>query len=307
MSLLHSIAHGPTGEFLIWTVAIAGIAVVGLLVGMTLLRRARLLEDTPTSLVRSAPQGYVELRGHARMMPGPVITAPLSKKHCCWWRFRVEYRDGHNNKSWQVIERGCSDELFHLQDDSGVCVVNPIGARVVPSIKEVWYGPLPRPPWGPKMGKGFMRAMTSKYRYTEERIELEVHLYATGLFRTHRGGEATADPQFQVRELVKEWKRDPRKMKSFDTNGDGQIDGSEWNAAIRLAKAEVQAAVASEMPGEDVFALSEPTDRRPFILSTLPQDRLVSRYRWIGGLLLCTFGIAGITVVWLMTTRTAIH
>ena len=46
------------------------------------IRRARLIEDVPTSKIRSAVQGYVELIGHAEAMEGPAIVAPLSQLPC---------------------------------------------------------------------------------------------------------------------------------------------------------------------------------------------------------------------------------
>ena len=60
--------------------------------GFILLARARLMEDTPLSLIRSAAQGYVELQGTARTLPGPPIVAPLSGGRCCWWRYRIDFR-----------------------------------------------------------------------------------------------------------------------------------------------------------------------------------------------------------------------
>ena len=37
----------------------------------------RLIEDTPTAKIRSAPQGYVELEGTGKLMDGPPIIAKL--------------------------------------------------------------------------------------------------------------------------------------------------------------------------------------------------------------------------------------
>ena len=51
-----------------------GIGIALLLGGAALwgafnfLKRKRIIEDTPTALVRSAPQGYVELQGQAELL-----------------------------------------------------------------------------------------------------------------------------------------------------------------------------------------------------------------------------------------------
>ena len=47
-----------------------------------MMRRARLMEDTPTSKIRSAAQGYVELSGRVRMPEGVSIRCPLSDTGC---------------------------------------------------------------------------------------------------------------------------------------------------------------------------------------------------------------------------------
>ncbi len=43
--------------------------------------RYRMIADTPTSRIRSAHQGYVELEGEGRLMQGRPIISPLSKKN----------------------------------------------------------------------------------------------------------------------------------------------------------------------------------------------------------------------------------
>jgi multidrug resistance efflux pump len=58
----------------------AGVGAAGLWYGFRWWRWARLIEDTPTSQVRSAAQGLVELVGTARGMPGAPVIAPLSRR-----------------------------------------------------------------------------------------------------------------------------------------------------------------------------------------------------------------------------------
>src|SRR5436190_14925139 len=91
------------------------------------LRQARLIEDTPTARLRSAPQGYVELEGIARLMDGPPIICPLTSTRCLWWYYRVEekVRSG-KNESWKTIDKKTSDDFFLLEDDTGTCIVNPV-------------------------------------------------------------------------------------------------------------------------------------------------------------------------------------
>lgn len=303
MTFLLALAHAPAGHFWLWTGISAAVALAAFVRGLTRLRRARMMEDTPTALIRSAAQGYVELQGFARALSGPPIIAPLTGGRCCWWRYRIDYRDRQgDNKGWGNVESGVSEDLFELGDRSGECVIDPAGARVLPDKKEVWYGPSMRPPWGPKMGRGVLRALTSSYRYTEERLDHGTLLYAVGMFRTQRGSEAN-DPQAELRDLLAKWKQDPRMMALLDVNKDGRVDSTEWDAARRMAQQKVQEAALAEMPGPDVSVLSKPQDRRPFILSALLQAELAGRDRRNGALSLLLALLAGGLAAFLLAQR----
>jgi hypothetical protein len=279
VNLLLALAQGPADEFWFSTVSLALLSLATFGGGLHYLRRKRLYENTPTSRIRSAAQGYVELEGVARSMPGDPVIAPLTGGRCCWFRSYVEYRDSTRSNKWTVVRRELSGALFHLADDTGNCVVNPDGARVIPSTREVWYGPLAKPPWGPAMGRGLLRAATCKYRYVEERIDIGVPLYSVGYFRTHRGAETSGALHAQVRDLLVEWKKDQRMMAQFDTNADGMIDAAEWEAVREMARRRVHENIAREMPGDDIPVLCKPPDARPYILSTLPQTELIGRKR----------------------------
>ncbi len=58
------------------------------------LARARLLGDVPTSRIRSAAQGFVELYGVLEEGPEGPLQAPLTGKPCLWWRYRIEVEEG---------------------------------------------------------------------------------------------------------------------------------------------------------------------------------------------------------------------
>ncbi|HET7395548.1 MAG TPA: hypothetical protein VFK12_03845, partial [Gammaproteobacteria bacterium] len=83
----HWIVTAGPGDF--WITA--GIAVLLALAGfagfLLFLRRLRFVEETPQSLIRSAAQGYVELQGACRLMPGAPIIAPLTRQPCVWWSY----------------------------------------------------------------------------------------------------------------------------------------------------------------------------------------------------------------------------
>ena len=145
-----ALAQAPDGTFWFWTGICAVFSLLCFGATFFWLRRARILEDTPTSLIRSAAQGYVELRGRAGLMPGPVILSPLSNTRCVWWRYTVEERQRSGNRDeWRVIDKNTSDDLFLLSDTTGDCIIDPDHASIRPSVTRRWRGPTPKPGRGP--------------------------------------------------------------------------------------------------------------------------------------------------------------
>ncbi len=248
------------------------------------LRRARLVEDVPTSLVRSAAQGYVELVGTAELLPGEPVLAPLSGRPCAWYRYRVDERSrdaSNGRREWKTLEGGVSDALFRLVDESGECVVDPDHAEVTPGLSQVWYGIARRPGGPPPPGGGFT-LFGGRYRYRDELIRPGDPLHAVGMLRTVGGPADPMPAREDVRALLAAWKRDPARMQGFDANGDGQVDPAEWDAARKAAESEVRRrrAERAASPGVTVLA-APPAPGGPFLLAAVRQDDLARRYRWI--------------------------
>ena len=88
---------------------------------LTRLQRARWIEDTPTSRVRSAAQGLVELNGMLDAGGHEPLLSPLGKKPCLWYRFRVEEHRGRSDRDnqWRTVEQGVSGRPFLLRDPTG--------------------------------------------------------------------------------------------------------------------------------------------------------------------------------------------
>lgn len=300
------------GEFWIFTgiLALASLACLGF--SFHFLRKARLLEDTPTSRIRSAAQGYVELDGIGRLMDGPEITGALTGLPCLWWEYTIERKvttghGKHRTTHWQTIAGECSECLFLLADDTGTCVVDPDGATVIAGERDRWYGGSPR--WsGPPPEPGWRRWFSSRrYRYTERRLVRTRPLYAIGWFRTEGGAGSDFNTADEVRETLAGWKRDPQAMARFDMDGDGEVDLVEWEDARRAAEDEVREAQLARalQPGVHVLGRPPPHVDRPFLLSALPQATLTRRFRWAAFALLVGFFLCGGSVASLMTARIA--
>lgn len=244
------------------------------------LKRARLLEDTPTSLIRSAAQGYCELNGYAELLPGATVRSPLSGAACCWWRYEVaEYVRAGKNSRWQVVESDVSGALFALTDPTGRCVVDPDGADVIPSQNHTWYGDGQRPLLSHEHGARW--SIGHRYRYRERLVLPEVALFAIGWFETHADPHSGSDAQRELAHKLAQWKKQPEHLLArFDQDGDGKVDVAEWEAARAAAKAEVGAELEARALTPGVNLMRAPRDGRPFLLSTIPQEQLVARCRW---------------------------
>lgn len=286
------------------------------------LRHARLIEDVPTAKIRSAHQGYVELIGEAVAMAGEPIISPLSATRCCWYRYKVERR---KDRSWSVVEKGESDGLFLIRDDTGDCVIDPEGASVTTRHKDSWYGsrtppkghgPLAvayRPPGllqrlNLRTGLNIEVSNThmGRYRYSEEVILTGDPLYAIGHFKSLDDLDHQHHRKELTLELLREWKKDPEKMASFDRNGDGKIDMDEWSAAQKTARQQAGKEYMELMANAHLHTLSRPVvGGRPYLIANLPQFDLVRRYRLQGWLGLGAFLLAGGVATFLLVSRLA--
>lgn len=304
-AFLESIAQIQGHRFLFTILASALAALALLFFGFRRLGRARLLEDLPTSRIRSAAQGYVEITGHARWLPGPDILAPLSSERCCWWDYKIEKKRERNlgnqrRSEWVVIDSGVSDDLFLLDDGTGQCVVDPVGAKVIPDVSRRWRGFHPKPM---AYKKSSWLSSGGNYRYSERLISYGSLLYAIGQFQTQIASRQD-DENFDVAELLSKWKADKRDLlRRFDANEDGEIDLDEWEVARKAAIRQVRAEQVERSVQPDLNILNRPRHSRPFILSTQDEHRLTRGLRW-GGLAMVWSGfVMAIGVTFVMMVR----
>lgn len=287
-----------------WALAVlvAGVAVYFFVQSLRSFYRASLMRDIATSRVRAAAQGYVELEGTGGCLDGPAIVSPLSGSHCLWWKFSVHSRSrGGKNSRWRSIDSGCSDDLFYLDDGTGRCIIDPVGARVVPTRSNTWYGNTPRPERGPSAGSVLG---ANNYCYHEEIIEAGGPLYAIGEFHT-LAARAETDVDTAVRERLAEWKQDqPTLLKRFDVDGSGSISAREWEAARRVAHIQIAREQAENppatLPGINTMRRGP---NRPYLLSGVGQKKLTHRQLWGAAAQFLAFLAAGTLLLWILTTQ----
>ena len=290
------------GQFIFLCLGLAALTVLGFYIWKKSFQHARVMEDTPTSRIRSAAQGFVELTGSQHALEGSPLSAPLTGSSCTWWSYQIEKRKRHRDSkgrtttTWVRVESDTSVGFFNLRDETGEILVNPRGADVTPAIKKVWYGNS-RKPSGTK--SGFGGSFGGHYRYTERIMRPGEPIYALGHFETWSTVPDAKDRSQERNRLLAEWKKNPAELvQRFDEDGDGRVDSDEWEGARRAAEALVEEHVAKAAAKPDVDVLMKPEDGHPFILSTKSQEELTKRYRWqaFGGLVLFLAGVAALGV-----------
>jgi len=300
---MRSGAAGPALNTLFISLALAAGALYCLWVAVKAMRAGREVRDTPTSRVRSAAQGYVELNGRGRLLAGSQMRSPLTHRPCTWWSFKVEELDqGGRRRSWRVVSSGVSQTPFLLDDGTGTCIIDPRGAQVYSAQKTTWYGESAQPlvyiPAGTLIEKIVESAFHGRYRYTELRLGVDSPLYAIGAFRSV-GGVQAADVEGDMMRELREWKQDqPALLRRFDTNHDGMIDAREWESARAAARAQAQREEQQRPVAPVQNVLEDPGDGRDFLLAQDDAANLERRFARRVAAGLCGFVLGAGALGW---------
>ena len=233
------------------------------------IRHGRIMQDTPTSKIRSASQGFVQLEGRAKSLDDKPLRVPGSGRECVWFDYLIEKK----GNDWEEVERDTSIYSFYVDDGTGLCAVDPELGRVITRKKKVW--------------------VVGDWRYTERLIAENDRVYCLGQFETDQGGSKAEVVKVGVRVLLNQWKHNRRELlQRFDQNGDGDIDMDEWNQARETAIRQVESATANDYVPTQHHNLVAPFNKGyPYVISSIPQDEVTSRYQ------LYAFGLLGLFVV----------
>lgn len=262
----------------IWHFALLFILTSSIVAWLLNLKRLRAVEDTPTAKISSAPQGYVEFSGRGKQPPGDQLASYLTGLPCLWYRYSIECKNGDK---WVHVSSGESHDTFGLDDGSGLVLVDPDGAEISTSQKQVWT--------------------EGDYRKTEWSLIEGEPLYALGEHVTLGGAQSALDKNSDMSLLLAEWKRDKTNLlKRFDRNQDGEIDLAEWALARKAAELEVAQEHAQIRLSDGIHVLRRPRDGRPFLIANSLPDQLVKRYQiwsWVYlGFTLISLGL----IPWMM-------
>lgn len=251
----------------VWLGVFVAVALINLGAWIVALSRRRAIVDTPTSRVASAAQGYVELIGAGRPLAAGPLFSPLTQLPCLWYRYTLEQRE---NGEWRQTAQGESEQPFLLDDGSGCCELDPVGAEILSTHQET--------------------RTQGDQRYSEQVLLKGDRLYVLGDFVSVNGTQAALNVRLDVGDLLADWKSDqPALHQRFDLDRSGAIDAAEWQLARQAAEREVarrHQAIRNQptrhrmrRPDSHKFAI-----RKPYLIANHPPEKLGRRYAWLGAL-----------------------
>lgn len=307
--LVNAIQRLPADEFWIYFIVACLTSLAGLYFYFRYLWRYRIMQDTPTALIRSASQGYNEFKGVAKLLPGEPIIAPLTKQNCVWYWYKVEEKQSHyvrgrSRVRWSLFETGISDGVFSLQGRTGKVIIDPDDAEVIHSVSDTWYGSSPFPTAGPRGFSSRALAMGKRYRYSEKRIHEGDELYVLGDFKSFRDMVLPSKNE-SLAAILSQWKSNQQVLLNrFDENRDGNIDEVEWEKAVLIAKNQLAKDSIKQSDTRIDNLIESPTDsRKPFLISTQDEAELSRNFQYKSYASLVLFFIAGVTALWGLNIR----
>lgn len=273
------------------------IAGIGLFpYGLFVLNYKRMVENTPTSKVRSMAMGMAEVTGQARQYYDLKTT--YSGTRCVYFRCRHFRKTrtgaagrwtwgarhtGNNAERWILERETYSGRLpFYLEDDTGRVLVRPDGALFhISKYKQEFSG---------AFGIGTPADMRgSNTRVTEDLIAEGARVYVLGKARPEKTGSTVAE---KIRKELGALKKDKKRLMAYDANGDGRVDLDEWETARRDVENRVYAEMLADGAPKDQVVIGKPAyGMLPFIIAD-SEDGIIRKLKfrvWIflGGGMLC--------------------
>lgn len=99
--------------------------------GFVAFRTRKLIENTPTSKIRSLAMGFVEVYGLIVPFRKNILHGPFSQKDCVYYKFTIErYENDDKGGGWKTVREGSEGVPFMLKDATGSVLVDSTGAEV---------------------------------------------------------------------------------------------------------------------------------------------------------------------------------
>ncbi len=235
-----------------------------------------LIEDIPTSKLRSVAAGFVEVKG--RITSDKPVISPVSGSPCVYFHYvKQEFVIVGRHAKWRTIEAGEGMADFCvLRDETGEIGVNLKNASFFLTTKYTTNTTF--------MDMQYGLIGSDNIRYVEEYILDNQTVYVLG----------TAKPvskSVNYGKFLSEIKKDKNKMKRFDLDGNGVIDAEEWEKAQKKLRDEFLEFKQLKGQGADLV-IDLDKSNGIFIVSNEKETKLLKRLKialpfYFAGSILC--------------------
>jgi len=179
-----------SGDFTIGGIIFTIFGIVLFFFGLYIFRFKRLIENIPTSKIRSIAMGLVEIFGQAVASKNNILKSPFTNNDCVYYKYNIdEYRSTGKSAHWVTIKKGEERRLFYLKDETGHVLINPQKAKISIKRDNCFHSGLGKDP--PENVKSFLRfknvayegflfGINKKMRYIESYIAVGDNVYIMG-------------------------------------------------------------------------------------------------------------------------------
>ncbi len=254
--------------------------------GMRIFWKGLLVRNIPTSKIRSASVGFVEVKGVARPQTERQ-TSPITNRPCAWWCCDIHeiITRGGDNENCFLKSVGI-DSPFFLEDLTGKILVDPRKAELK----------MARPDeicWTKEKSDLFKNIIKKwdikDFTHIEDLVIREFiipafqPLYVMGYLEpAHKGMRPSNQSMY---ENIRALKNDREAMAEADTNKDGHVDVLEWDEFIKKK----QSMAKTEAKNESIRYIIQRSQGRPFIISDKYESSVKIGY-FLGGILFVILG-----------------
>ncbi len=219
-----------------------------------------LIENIPTSKIRSMPMGIVELKGDA-LAKYPLETK-LNGTNCVFYKYKVEKLVvtgyGRNRRrAWKEIAAGQSITPFYIKDSTGSVLIEPFSCEV--ELERKYYH-----------SEGYFDGAK---RYSEWYISPGERLYVIGY--AGKSGDVMAQRKEKLLTRLKEIRASAEERGKYDLNNDGRLDDYEWIKAVE----DIKKAIALEEGIDDLCDVAvSGRSKEKMLISDKSEKELLSRF-----------------------------
>ncbi|MEW6378908.1 MAG: hypothetical protein AB1611_04805 [bacterium] len=254
-----------------------GLLSLGLILfihSFVLLQRKKIIENCPTSKIRSMPMGQVEIKGHARQKY--YLKSPHTLTDCVYYSYKVYEKVRRKDEYRCVLKESADSGLvpFYLEDETGKALVLPGEAIIHAGTSQTMLGdPLV------KIFGASPSCSGTEREIVETVIPVGQPLYVIGFAR--RLKVSSQEKKKMLIEKIRSLKADQGRLKQYDLDRDGTLSQEEWDAARKKMEEDVLLEGLSDQEStNDTVAVGENPLGGLFYISDRGEERIIRSMAW---------------------------